>query len=374
MSFNHNVRKYYGGGGLLERLINGIKSRVNDPNQPKAWGYSTPQEKPDTQQPAAPQDYSWMKGGTRQRTADEEVKLKDPAVQKYLNRQQGSTTQPNAPVGPKKTPINWGNKFNDFVGGLSEEQQSWLKDNGLNDATKLQDYLTNMGFGVGKFGSDGKFGKDSRAAWDKFAASGIMGKNRDQEIYEEKQKEIEPVIDAEDPFGYKTSNTYEGNDFMSKVKGMGIKSNADLINFMHNSEKEGWKGDAWQTQFRSDVDKALGGDYSDANIRKVFGTQGKWGRGFMGRGDFGDFQNALQKNAGAWNGAYDNNKQGVARMEAGRQQYAAKQAQQYAAKFTPQLSKPTVEDPSKKFMLGNTGIGTLGDQPGFPDAMAGDIV
>lgn len=98
------------------------------------------------------------------------------------------------------------------------------------------------------------------------------------------------------------------------------------------------------------------------------------GRGFMGRGDFGDFQNALQKNAGTWNGAYDANKQGVARMEAGRQQYAAKQAQQYAAKYTPQLSKPTVEDPSKKFMLGNTGIGTLGSQPGFPDAMAGDII
>ncbi len=86
---------------------------------------------------------------------------------------------------------------------------------------------------------------------------------------------------------------------------MGIRSNADLINFMYKSGKKGWKGDAWQTQFRSDVDRALGGDYSDANIRKVFGTQGKWGRGFMGRGDFGDFQNALQTNAGVWNGMYD---------------------------------------------------------------------
>jgi len=136
------------------------------------------------------------------------------------------------------------------------------------------------------------------------------------------------VIDAPDPFGYKTSNTYEGDDFASKMKGMGIRSNADLINFMHNSGKEGWKGDAWQTQFRSDVDRALGGDYSDANIRKVFGTQGKWGRGFLGRGDFGDFQNALQNNAGVWNGMYDR-KQEEARMEAGRQQLAAKMAQQY---------------------------------------------
>jgi hypothetical protein len=33
---------------------------------------------------------------------------------------------------------------------------------------------------------DNKFGKNSKAAWNKFVASGIMGKNRDQEIYEEK--------------------------------------------------------------------------------------------------------------------------------------------------------------------------------------------
>ena len=113
------------------------------------------------------------------------------------------------------------------------------------------------------------------------------------------------LIDAPDPFGYKTSNTYEGDDFVSKIEEMGIRSNADLINFMHNSGKAGWQGTTWQKQFRSDVDRALGGDYSDANIRKVFGTQGKWGRGFMGRGDFGDFQNALQTNSGVWNGMYD---------------------------------------------------------------------
>jgi hypothetical protein len=43
-----------------------------------------------------------------------------------------------------------------------------------------------MGFGIGKFGSDGKFGKDSKAAWNNFVASGIMGKNRDQEILAKK--------------------------------------------------------------------------------------------------------------------------------------------------------------------------------------------
>jgi len=135
---------------------------------------------------------------------------------------------------------------------------------------------------------------------------------------------------------------------------MGIRSNADLINFMHNSGKAGWKGDAWQTQFRSDVDKALGGDYSDANIRKVFGTQGRWGRGFMGRGDFGDFQNALQTNVGVWNGMYDR-KESEARMDAGRQQLATKMTQQYIEQNPIQLTAP------KKFTIGNNiGANTLG--------------
>ena len=44
-------------------------------------------------------------------------------------------------------------------------------------------------------------------------------------------------------------------------------------------------------------------------------------------------------------------------MDAARQQYAAKLSQQ----FTPQLPKPTIEDPSKKFMVGNIGATTLGD-------------
>ena len=202
----------------------------------------------------------------------------------------------------------WGKEFANFMKGLTSEQQEWLKNNGLQDAIKLQEYLNNMKFDVGEFGVDGKFGKDSKAAWDRFVASGTMGKNKDQEILQKKleeQKKIEPVVDNPDPFGYKTSNTYEDDNFANKLKRMGIRSNADLINFMYKSGKEGWKGDAWQTQFRNDVDRALGGDYSDANIRKVFGTQGKWRRGFIGKGDFGDFQNALQTNSGVWNGMYD---------------------------------------------------------------------
>jgi len=109
--------------------------------------------------------------------------------------------------------------------------------------------------------------------------------------------------------GYRTSNTYENNDFSDKLKNMGIRSNADLIDFMHktNGENYNWNGDNWARQFRSDVNQALGGDYSDANIRKVFNTSNNWGRGFLGGGDIRDFQTALQTNAGIWNGSYDRN-------------------------------------------------------------------
>ena len=46
-----------------------------------------------------------------------------------------------------------------------------------------------MKFDVGEFGVDGKFGKDSKAAWNRFVASGVMGKNKDQEILQRKREE-----------------------------------------------------------------------------------------------------------------------------------------------------------------------------------------
>lgn len=325
MSFNHNVRKYYGGGGLLERLINGIKSRVNDPNQPKAWGYSTPQEKQDIQQPTAPQDYSWMKGGTRQRTAEEEAKLKDPAIQKYLNRQQSSATQPSAPatVSSKKTPINWGNKFNDFVGGLSQEQQNWLKTNGLNDATKLQEYLNNMGFSVGKFGADGKFGKDSKTAWSNFTASGIMGKNRDQEILAEKQQ---PVIDAPDPFGYESKGNYS-LDNAKTLKTDGIRDWTTMLNYIKGNQ---------DSTFAQDMMHRFGSDLSKWKQEDVEGTMGV--SGHYGSKDRSRIQGFMAGNQTTWN----------------NQRQAA------------------INNYAKKTFLSNpSGANTLGRQPGLSKEWAG---
>ena len=267
----------------------------------------------------------------------------------------GRTGKSTVKVTPKGQAY-WDKQYQDFKSKMTDDQKAWLAQRGIDysSAEQLQDYLQRIGKkNIGKFGVDNKWGGDSQKAWEDFVNT-TMKNNPLQTPVEEP----EPVVDAPDPFGYKTSNTYEDDDFTSKLKRMGIRSNADLINFMYKSGKEGWKGDAWQIQFRNDVDRLLGGDYSDANIRKVFNTQGNWGNGFMGRGDFGDFQNALQTNAGVWNGMYDA-KQNEARMDAARQQYATKLSQQFA----PQLPKPTVNDPSNKFMVGNIGATTLGNLP-----------
>lgn len=247
----------------------------------------------------------------------------------------------------------WDKQYQDFKSKITDDQKAWLAQRGIdyNSAEQLQGYLSRIGKNIGKFGVDNKWGGDSQKAWEDFVNT-TMKNNPLQTPVEEL------VVDAPDPFGYKTSNTYEDDDFASKLKKMGIRSNADLMHFMYESGKEGWKGDAWTTQFRNDVDRLLGGDYSDDNIRRVFKTKNGWGTGFIGRGDFGDFQNVLQTNAGVWNGMYDA-KQNEARMDAARQQYATKLSQQ----FTPQLPKPTVDDPSNKFMVGNIGATTLGNLP-----------
>ena len=203
----------------------------------------------------------------------------------------------------------WDNNFQTMRGGLSSQQQMYLDSLGIDmSSAETMQAGINKYLGNNNLVEDNKWGNKSQGALDallRYMPKDYQNDDMKQGLANEANLPNDALIDAPDPFGYKTSNTYEDDNFANKLKGMGIRSNADLINFMYKSGKEGWKGDAWQTQFRSDVDRALGGDYSDANIRKVFGTQGKWGRGFMGRGDFGDFQNALQTNSGVWNGMYD---------------------------------------------------------------------
>lgn len=208
-----------------------------------------------------------------------------------------------------KSQEQWNNDFQTMRGGLSSQQQMYLDSLGIDmSSAETMQAGINKYLGNNNLAEDNKWGNKSQGALDallRYMPKDYQNDDMKQGLANKVNLPNDAVIDAPDPFGYKTSNTYEGDDFASKMEEMGIRSNADLINFMHNSGKTGWKGNAWQTQFRNDVNRALGGDYSDTNIRKVFGTQGKWRRGFMGRGDFGDFQNALQTNAGVWNGMYD---------------------------------------------------------------------
>ena len=257
-------------------------------------------------------------------------------------------SKPTVKVTPKDQAY-WDKQYQDFKSKMTDDQKAWLDQKGIDysSAEQLQGYLSRINKNIGKFGVDNKWGGDSQKAWEDFVNT-TMKNNPLQTPVEE------PLVDAADPFGYKTSNTYKGDDFASKLKKMGIRSNADLMHFMYESGKEGWKGDAWQTQFRNDVDRLLGGDYSDKNIRKVFKTKNGWNNGFMGRGDFGDFQNVLQTNAGVWNGIYDAKKEASVAKPTFNTQEMLNNVK--SLKFTA---------PEWKFSLnqGNIGASTLGDLP-----------
>lgn len=214
---------------------------------------------------------------------------------------------------PLKTKEQWESEFNNAKNKLTAQQLMYLDSLGIDtsNAEKMQKginaYNKDSGLVV-----DNKWGNNSSTALSKILSSMPSNyRNEDTQQGLDNEKNIpdptKPVINL----GYRTSNTYENNDFSDRLKNMGIRSNADLIDFMYrtNGENYNWNGDNWAKQFRNDVNQALGGDYSDANIRKVFNTQGNWGRGFLGSGDIRDFQNALQTNAGIWNGLYDKKQQ-----------------------------------------------------------------
>lgn len=257
-------------------------------------------------------------------------------------------SKPTVKVTPKGQAY-WDKQYQDFKSKMTADQKAWLDQKGINysSAEQLQGYLSRIGKNIGKFGVDNKWGGDSQKAWEDFVNT-TMKNNPLQTPVEE------PILDQPDPFGYKTANTYEDDDFASKLKKMGIRSNADLMHFMYESKKPNWKGDEWTTQFRNDVDRLLGGDYSDDNIRKVFKTKNGWNNGFMGRGDFGDFQNVLQTNAGVWNGMYDAKKEASVAKPTFNTQEMLNNVK--SLKFTA---------PEWKFSLnqGNIGATTLGNLP-----------
>ena len=263
------------------------------------------------------------KTGKKYSIVNGEVKYYTPPmpVKKNPSPAVSNSSSSGSSVGQSKNvvnpTINYGERFNNFVNGLTDEQKLFLQDEGVTDLrnTKaIQDVLLRHNLKIGsKTGkADGYWGDRSQEAFDN------LWKQVGNKYQVTQKKPVTPELSGMNkvvvdwvnnnrnlfniPTPYRTSNTYENTDFSDRLKAMGIKSNADLIDFgwRTNGENYDWKGDNWAKQFRSDINQALGGDWSDQNIRKVFNTQGKW-RGSR-VGDFSDIQGVLQNNAGKWNG------------------------------------------------------------------------
>lgn len=208
---------------------------------------------------------------------------------------------------PLKTQEQWNTEFqNNFINNLTQDQRQYLDSQGVNfnDVKAVQKFIgTN---------DDGKWGRNSINAWNKFISTIPQNFSQTREEQSMMQGTTPYVETPITPTKYTTNNTYmDKTQFRDNIRGLGIQSNADLINWMHQTGAEGYDfgGNQWAKQFRNDVDRVLGGDYSDANIRKTFNTAGNWGRGFLGGGDLSDFQNAMATNAGVWNGIADAGKQ-----------------------------------------------------------------
>lgn len=250
---------------------------------------------------------------------------------------------------------NYAQNFNNL--NLSDVERAFIKNAGFNpdDARSVQDFIikqtdgkVNLGARAGIGKSDGYWGDKSAAAFQALRNQNIFTPIVD----EQKQSAliIEQPIDAPDPFGYTTSNHY-GNGMA--LKELGFNNYAGLQAYAKTSED----------QFAKDLKQRFGNDVSAWNQAKVEGDLGVSGKYRGGRvGDFGDMARSMAAWAGTQNGIYEQ-KQNNARMDAARQQYANKLAQQY----TPQLSKPSLNKP----MIGNTGINTIGNQPGLSDIWAG---
>jgi hypothetical protein len=176
---------------------------------------------------------------------------------------------------------------------MTDDQKAWLAQRGIDygSAQQMQTYLANHGQDLGKWGADGKWGSTSQAAWDNFVAT-TMKNNPLQTPVRDPQPAVEPVVDAADPFGYKTSNHY-GDGFA--LKNMGFSNYAGLQKFAMGDD-----------QFAKDLRERFGQDVNQWDQAAVEGALNVSGRYRGGRsGDFGDMARSMQDWAAKKNAAYD---------------------------------------------------------------------
>lgn len=251
----------------------------------------------------------------------------------------------------------WNNKYQTFLDSMTDDQEKWLKQRGIdyNSAEAMQKYLQSMGKNIGKFGADNKWGDDSQTAWNDFVNT-TMKKNPLQTPTEE-----QPVVDASDPFGYSTTNHY--GDGMA-LKGLGFNNYTGLKNYVIANPND---------QFAKDLKKRFGEDTStwkQADVEGGLGVSGTYRGGYVG--DFGDMARSMMNWAAETNAAHDK-KELTSRTDSDGNVYGNSNVAKLFDKYSisskiADIKKQKFPDLDFNLKQGNIGISTLGNQPGMFDA------
>lgn len=170
---------------------------------------------------------------------------------------------------------------------------------------------------------------------------------------------FKPVVDAPNPFepgNYHTSMTINRDNIRAN-RGTNYSNVDQLWDYVSNH------GESTEAQLFNNILGGLEGD----NKKKAFMQMMEKYKisGNLGRRDSGRLANmfndlsAIGTEGSQARQNYVDAFNAESRMDAARQQYANKLAQQY----TPQLPKPSLNKP----MIGNIGINTIGNQPGLSD-------
>lgn len=182
---------------------------------------------------------------------------------------------------------------------------------------------------------------------------------------------FKPVVDASNPFepgNFHTSMTINRDNIRAN-RGTNYSNVDQLWDYVSNH------GESDEAQLFNNVLGGLEGDNKKnafMQMMEKYKISGNLGRRDSGRlaNMFNDLSaigtegsQARQNYVDAFN---TESRKETAKMEIARQQQAAKLAQPYADKLTPQLSKPSLNKP----MIGNTGINTFGDLPSLYNPLA----
>ena len=268
--------------------------RKSNPANPQQQQQTTiPNNSSNNNQQQQTTDYSWMKGGTRQRTAEEKAKLNDSAVQKYLNRQQSPTTKPTT-TGPKtisKQPTNnsmflakqggWNKSIG--LGNINDqESKDILNKLGWKDKTaeQVQQLLNSNNTGGYAVNVDNKWGNQSKDALKKYYERYLKEQqinpptdpiaiNLDQ-AYQSQKPSNQPSAFPKIEMPYTSTGTYN-LDNSRTLKTLGIKDYNSLLDFIEKNP-----GSAIASDLKQRFGETSG--WNQQNIENEIGIGGHYGR------------------------------------------------------------------------------------------------